>query len=117
MEALNSRDMPGFYLTGTAQALSLMKSVGHANLLYQYDIYHMQVMEGNLTETVRRNIGAIGHIQIADNPGGHEPGTGEINFANLFRFIHEAGYEGYIGCEYTPQASTEGGLGWLKPYL
>ncbi len=117
VETLNTRDIPGFYLTGTAQALSLMKEVGHANLFYQYDIYHMQVMEGDLTETVRIHLGAIGHIQVADNPGRHEPGTGEINFTNLFRFIDEAGYPGFIGCEYKPQALTEDGLGWLKPYL
>ena len=103
VETLNTRDIPGFYLTSTSQVLSLMKEVGHANLFYQYDMYHMQVMEGDLAETVRRNIGAIGHIQVADNPGRHEPGTGEINFANLFRFIDDAGYQGFIGCEYKPQ--------------
>ena len=117
VESLNTRDIPGFYLSTTAQVLSLMEDVGHANLFYQYDIYHMQVMEGDITETVRRNIGKIGHIQVADNPGRHEPGTGQINFTNLFRFIDEAGYPGFIGCEYKPLAKTEDGLGWLTPYL
>jgi hydroxypyruvate isomerase len=117
VETLNARDFPGFYLTRTAQVLSLVEEVGHANLFYQYDVYHMQVMEGDLTETVRRNIGTIGHIQVADNPGRHEPGTGEINFTNLFRFIDDAGYAGFIGCEYKPQGLTEDGLGWLTPYL
>jgi len=116
VESLNTRDFPGFYLSSTARVLSLVEGVGHSNLFYQYDIYHMQVAEGDLTETMRRNIGIIGHIQVADNPGRHEPGTGEINFTNLFRFIDEAGYQGFIGCEYKPLAKTEDGLGWLKPY-
>jgi hydroxypyruvate isomerase len=77
----------------------------------------MQVMEGNVTENIRKNVSRIGHIQIADNPGRHEPGTGEINFTNLFRFIDEAGYDGFIGCEYKPLGKTVEGLGWLKTYL
>ena len=117
VESLNTRDIPNFYLASTADVIALMKDVDHPNLFYQYDAYHMQVMEGNLTETIRKNIGIIGHIQIADNPGRHEPGTGEINFANLFRFIDEAGYRGFIGCEYKPLAKTEEGLDWIKPYL
>lgn len=117
VESINTRDIPGFYLSSTGQALSLIKEVDHPNLFYQYDIYHMQVMEGNLTETMKNNIDKIAHIQIADNPGRHEPGTGEINFQNLFRFIDEAGYEGFIGCEYKPLKTTEEGLEWIKPYL
>jgi len=117
IESINTRDIPGFYLSSTGRALSLIKEVDHPNLFYQYDIYHMQVMEGNLTETMKKHIDKIAHIQIADNPGRHEPGTGEINFQNLFRFIDEAGYEGFIGCEYKPLKTTEEGLGWIKPYL
>ena len=117
VEPLNDRDVPGFYLVHTQDALRLLKEVNHANLWLQYDIYHMQVMEGNLTKTVLDNLGRIGHIQLADNPGRHEPGTGEINFTNLFRFIDEAGYEGWIGCEYKPAGVTEDGLEWVKPYL
>ena len=117
IESLNTNDIPNFYLSSTAGVLDLMKDVNHPNLFYQYDVYHMQVMEGNLTETIRKNIGIIGHIQIADNPGRHEPGTGEINFRNLFRFIDEAGYRGFIGCEYKPLAKTDEGLDWIKPYL
>jgi hydroxypyruvate isomerase len=117
VETLNSRDIPGFYLCRTNDALSLMEEVNKANLFYQYDIYHMQVMEGNLTETLRQNVQKIGHIQLADNPGRHEPGTGEINFTNLFRFIDETGYKGFIGCECKPLSKTEDGLGWIKPYL
>ena len=117
IESLNTKDIPGFYLSSTMDVLSLIRDVNHPNVFYQYDIYHMQVMEGDLTDTIRRNINTIGHIQIADNPGRHEPGTGEINFENLFRFIDEIGYNGFIGCEYKPLAKTEDGLGWIKPYL
>lgn len=117
IEALNGQDVPGFYLTSTAQVLSLIREVDHPNLFYQYDVYHMQVMEGNLTETIRRHIDRIAHIQIADNPGRHEPGTGEINFPNLFSFIDEAGYEGFMGCEYKPLHKTEEGLSWIRPYM
>jgi hydroxypyruvate isomerase len=117
IEALNTYDIPGFYLTTTRQALQLLSEVAHPNLRLQYDIYHMQVMEGNLTRTIIDNLERIGHIQLADNPGRHEPGTGEINFTNLFRFIDEAGYTGWIGCEYKPAGVTEDGLEWAKPYL
>jgi hydroxypyruvate isomerase len=117
VESLNSYDVAGFYLTGTAATLQLIDEVNHPNLFYQYDIYHMQVMEGNLAKTIQQNIGRIGHIQLADNPGRHEPGTGEINFTNLFKFIDESGYAGWIGCEYKPAGVTEDGLGWVKPYL
>jgi hydroxypyruvate isomerase len=95
----------------------LIEEVSSRNLFIQYDVFHMQVMEGNITETIRKHLARIGHIQIADNPGRHEPGTGEINFTNLFRFIDEAGYDGYIGCEYRPAGKTVDGLGWLKPYF
>ncbi len=117
LEALNTYDIPGFHLSRTSDVLSLIEEVGHPNLFIQYDIYHMQVMEGNLTTTIRKNLEKIGHIQIADNPGRNEPGTGEINFSNLFRFIDEAGYKGFIGCEYRPAGKTEDGLAWMKPFL
>lgn len=117
VEALNIYDIPGFYLTRTKDVLQLFAEVNHANLWLQYDIYHMQIMEGNLTKTIQDNLGRISHIQLADNPGRHEPGTGEINFTNLFRFIDEAGYAGWIGCEYKPAGITEEGLKWAKPYL
>lgn len=117
VESLNDRDMPGFYLTHTRDALRLLEEVNHTNLWLQYDIYHMQVMEGNLTKTILDNLAHIAHIQLADNPGRHEPGTGEINYPNLLRFIDEAGYGGWIGCEYRPAGVTEDGLEWVKPYL
>jgi hydroxypyruvate isomerase len=117
IEAINGYDMPGFYLQRTSEALKLMDEVAHPNIWFQYDIYHMQVMEGNLTKTIRDNLARIAHMQLADNPGRHEPGTGEINFENLFRFIDEAGYQGWIGCEYKPAGRTEDGLVWAKKYL
>ncbi|MCX8118823.1 MAG: hydroxypyruvate isomerase [Desulfobacterota bacterium] len=117
IEPLNDQDLPGFYLVHTRDALQLMEEVGHPNLFLQYDIYHMQIMEGNLTKTITGHLSKIGHIQLADVPGRHEPGTGEINFPNLFRFLDEAGYEGWMGCEYIPSGNTEEGLKWIEPYL
>jgi hydroxypyruvate isomerase len=114
VESLNNRDVPGFYLVRTSDALALLAEVNHPNVSLQYDVYHMQIMEGNLTATIRENLQHIGHIQIADVPGRHEPGTGEINFPNLFRFIDEAGYKGWIGCEYNPKGKTAEGLGWMS---
>ena len=95
----------------------LIDEINHPNIWLQYDVYHMQIMEGNLIPTISKNISRIGHIQIADNPGRHEPGTGEINFSNLFNAIDKTGYSGWIGCEYVPAGKTEDGLGWIKSYL
>ncbi len=117
IEPLNAQDVPRFYLNRSAPALALIEEVEHPNIWLQYDVYHMQIMEGNLMQTIQRNLPRIAHIQVADHPGRHEPGTGEINFANLFAFIDQAGYEGWIGCEYKPAGRTEEGLDWLKPYL
>ena len=116
VEILNTRDFPGFYLTTTAQALSLIREVDHPNLFYQCDVYHMQVMEGDLMETISKILPLIAHVQIADNPGRHEPGTGEINFPNLFSFLDRIGYQGHVGCEYKPLEGTEKGLAWIRPY-
>jgi hydroxypyruvate isomerase len=116
IEMLNHNAVPGFYLAGTREALQLLEEVNHPNLSLQYDVYHMQIMEGNLIDTLSANMSSIGHIQIADNPGRHEPGTGEINFPNVFAAIDEAGYNGWIGCEYVPAGATEEGLGWMAPY-
>ena len=117
VEALNSQDVPGFCLSTTRHMLDLLKAVDHPNLYMQYDIYHMQIMEGNLTRTMAQNVTRIGHMQLADVPGRHEPGTGEINFDNLFRSIDEMGYEGWIGCEYNPTGTTEESLSWVTKYL
>jgi hydroxypyruvate isomerase len=112
IEPVNSFDIPGFYLTRTDQALALIDEVGSPNLLLQYDIYHAQRMEGELGATLSKHIARMGHIQLADNPGRGEPGTGEINYAWLFRHIDSLGYVGWIGCEYKPRAGTLDGLGW-----
>jgi len=116
VEALNDQDIPGFHLVTTQSALDLLADVDHPNLRLQYDIYHMQKMEGNLIATMDKHMDRIGHIQLADNPGRHEPGTGEINFPNLFRAIDAGGYDGWIGCEYIPSGTTEEGLGWFSAY-
>jgi hydroxypyruvate isomerase len=116
-EPVNDRDIPGFYLNRSRQALEIMDDVGSDNLKLQYDIYHMQVMEGDLARTIETHLARIGHMQLADNPGRHEPGTGEINYPFLFDWIDRIGYQGWIGCEYNPKAGTVEGLGWTKPYL
>jgi hydroxypyruvate isomerase len=117
IEAINTRDIPGFYLNYSRQAFDMMHYANVPNLLFQYDIYHMQIMEGDLATTVEKNLAKIGHMQLADTPGRHEPGTGEINYPFLFQFFDKIGYKGWIGCEYRPAGNTEAGLGWLKPYL
>lgn len=117
IEPINTRDFPGFYLTRTAQALDIIREVASDNLFLQYDIYHMQVMEGDLANTIEKHIERIPHMQLADNPGRHEPGTGEINYPFLFRHIDQLGYHGWIGCEYRPLGTTDAGLSWIRPYL
>jgi hydroxypyruvate isomerase len=113
IEAINTRDIPGFFLTSTKQALKVIDEVGSDNLFVQYDIYHMQIMEGDLAKTMEANLSKIAHIQLADNPGRNEPGTGEINYPFLFDYIDKLGYSGWIGCEYKPKTETVAGLGWL----
>ena len=117
IEPCNTRDIPGFYLNRSRQALEIIEAVDSDNLFLQYDIYHMQVMEGDLAPTIERNLASIRHMQLADNPGRHEPGTGEINYSFLFDFIDKSGYTGWIGCEYKPAKTTRDGLRWLAPYV
>jgi hydroxypyruvate isomerase len=117
VEAINTSDIPGFYLSGTRQALDLIDAAGTDNAYLQYDIYHMQRMEGELSATIKSNLSRIAHMQLADNPGRNEPGTGEINYTFLFDYIDRLGYDGWIGCEYKPASTTINGLGWIKPYL
>ncbi|WP_428031147.1 2-oxo-tetronate isomerase [Ancylobacter sp.] len=114
IEPINTRDIPGFFLNYTKQAKAIIEEVGSDNLFIQYDIYHMQIMEGDLARTIEANLASIAHVQLADNPGRNEPGTGEINYPFLFRHLDAIGYEGWIGCEYKPKGDTEAGLGWLK---
>ncbi|MCL7930752.1 hydroxypyruvate isomerase [Halomonas llamarensis] len=112
-EPINTRDIPGFFLNRTEQALALFDEVGNDNLKLQYDIYHMQIMEGDLAPTMEKHLARIAHVQLADNPGRHEPGTGEINYPFLFSHLERLGYDGWIGCEYKPKTTTSEGLGWL----
>jgi hydroxypyruvate isomerase len=114
VEPINTFDIPGFYLHGTAQALRLIEQVGADNLFVQYDIYHMQRMEGEIAATLQKHLAQIGHVQLADNPGRHEPGTGELNWRFLFAHLDRIGYDGWIGCEYQPATTTEAGLGWIE---
>jgi hydroxypyruvate isomerase len=117
VEPCNTRDLPGFFLNGSQQTLDIIDEVAWDNVFLQYDIYHMQIMEGDLAPTIERHMHRIGHMQLADNPGRHEPGTGEINFPYLFHFIDKLGYRGWIGCEYKPAKRTGEGLGWVERYL
>ena len=113
IEPINTFDIPGFYLSGTHQAIGILDAVGAANAFVQYDAYHAQRMEGELAATMQKALPRIGHIQLADNPGRNEPGTGEINYPFLFAHLDRIGYTGWIGCEYKPATTTEAGLGWL----
>lgn len=114
IEPVNTFDIPGFYLNRTAQAVAILVDVGADNAFVQYDLYHAQRMEGELAATVQKYLSRIGHIQLADNPGRHEPGTGEINYPFLFAHLDRIGYDGWIGCEYKPATTTEAGLGWRE---
>jgi hydroxypyruvate isomerase len=116
VEPINTRDIPGFYLSRSAPALAIMDEVGSDNIALQYDIYHMQIMEGDLAPTLSSKLDRIKHVQIADTPGRHEPGTGEINYEFLFQHLDRIGYPGWIGCEYKPIGRTEDGLGWFSSY-
>ena len=112
IEPINTRDIPGFFLSGTEQAVQIIADVRSSNLFVQYDIYHMQVMEGDIARSLQKHLSRIAHVQLADNPGRNEPGTGEINYPFLFRHLDSIGYRGWVGCEYKPRTTTVDGLGW-----
>lgn len=112
IEPINDRDVPGYFLTHSHQAAAIISDCAAPNVFMQYDIYHMQRMEGDLATTLRALLPLIRHIQLADVPGRHEPGTGEINFPYLMRLLDELGYAGWVGCEYIPQGDTVAGLAW-----
>jgi len=114
VEPINSYDIPGFFLTRTEQAIAILDEVASDNLFLQYDVYHAQRSEGELAATLQRHLARIGHIQVADNPGRNEPGTGEINYAFLFRHLDALGWKGHVGCEYKPRGETQAGLGWIE---
>ncbi len=114
IEPINSRvDMPGYWLDTPSKAFVLLKEIDRPNVRVQLDLYHAQIMAGDLMRTLEKHLPRIGHIQIADNPGRNEPGTGEINYPFIFRRLDELAYEGWVGCEYKPKAGTEEGLAWM----
>ena len=117
LEPINTRTVPGFFLSRSAQALEVLNAAGEGNAFLQYDFFHMQIMEGDLAASVERLLPRIGHIQLADVPERNEPGTGEINFDFLLRRLDVLGYSGYVGCEYNPKGDTLEGLKWAQPYL
>lgn len=117
IEPINTFDIPGFYVNRTAQVIDLLEEVGAENAFIQYDVYHAQRMEGELAATLQARLPRIAHIQVADNPGRHEPGNGEINFAFLFAHLDRIGYQGWVGCEYSPASTTEAGLVWRDRLL
>lgn len=117
LEPINTRDVPGFHVHHSEQAIGIMDAVGRDNLSLQYDIYHMHIMEGDPAHGIERWLDRIAHVQLADNPGRHEPGTGEIDFPSLLGFIDALGYDGWVGCEYVPEGDTISGLAWMAPYV
>ncbi|MDQ2780512.1 MAG: hydroxypyruvate isomerase [Pseudomonadota bacterium] len=114
IEPVNTFDVPGFWLNRTDLALSVLDEVGADNAYVLFDIYHAQRSAGELAATLEKHVKRIGHIQVADNPGRHEPGSGEINYEFLFAHLDRIGYSGFVGCEYKPSGATEAGLGWLE---
>lgn len=117
LEPINTRTVPGFFLSRSAQAIDVLNAAGEANAFLQYDFFHMQIMEGDLATSVERLLARIGHMQLADVPDRHEPGSGEINFDFLLRRLDALGYSGWVGCEYNPEGDTLEGLKWAQPYL
>jgi hydroxypyruvate isomerase len=113
-EPINHFDIPGFFLNRTDQALALLAEVDEPNLFIQYDVYHAQREEGELVNTLRGHLARIGHVQVADNPGRHQPGTGEINYPFVFRELDRLGYQGHVGLEYVPAPDSRSSFGWIK---
>ena len=117
IEPINTRDIPGFFLERQDEAHAIVRDVGAPNLKVQMDLYHCQVVEGDLAAKIREFTGGVGHVQIAGVPERHEPDTGEVNYPYLFALLDELGYDGWIGCEYRPRTGTSQGLGWAAPWL
>ena len=113
MEPVNTHDVPGFFVSQSAQALSVIAAVAAPNLKLQYDLYHAQMMGEDLARTLQSALPGIGHLQVADAPGRHEPGTGEMDYTFLFKYLDRLGYDGWVGAEYKPSTTTSAGLGWL----
>lgn len=116
LEAINARDMPGFYINTQAESWAVLQDVGAPNLKMQMDCYHMQVMEGDIALKLRKYAPHCGHVQVAGAPQRHEPDTGEVRYSYLFEVLDEIGYKGWIGCEYRPAGKTTDGLGWFHQF-
>jgi hydroxypyruvate isomerase len=116
IEPINHRDIPGFFLNTTDQAAAIIASVGPEKIGMQFDLYHCQITEGDIVKRVEKHLPLIAHMQVADNPGRNEPGTGEVNWLFVFEAIDALGFRGWIGCEYRPKGETTAGLGWFAPY-
>ena len=113
IEPINPRSMPGYFLSTTAQAVGLIDRVKHPALRLQFDIFHHQITRGDVMQSLTDCKDVIGHIQIASVPDRQEPDTGELNYAEIFKYIDQIGYSGWVGCEYVPRNGTREGLGWL----
>lgn len=116
IEPINHRDIPGFFLNTTDQAAAIIAAVGPEKLGMQFDLYHCQITEGDVVKRVEKHLPLIAHMQVADTPGRHEPGTGEVNWPFVFKTIDALGFRGWIGCEYRPAGDTLAGLSWFAPY-
>jgi hydroxypyruvate isomerase len=114
IEPINTRNIPGYFLNRQEEAHAVCRDVGEANLKVQMDLFHCQIVEGDLAMRIRKHIAGVAHMQIAGVPERHEPDTGEVNYPYIFRLLDELGYAGWIGCEYHPKAGTSEGLGWLE---
>ena len=117
IEPINTRDMPGYLLNQQDDAQAICRQVGATNLKVQFDIYHCQIVEGDVSTKLRRDLNNIGHIQVAGVPDSHEPNTGDLNYPHLFQLLDDMEYDGWVGCEYRPRNGTSNGLGWIKPWL
>jgi len=114
IEPINTRDMPGYFLSTQGEAHAICAEVGEPNIKVQMDLYHAQIVEGDLAVKLTKYINGIGHIQIASVPERHEPNDGEVNYPYLFRLLDQLGYDGWVGCEYRPRGRTEDGLAWFR---
>jgi hydroxypyruvate isomerase len=113
IEPINPRDIPGYWLNGQQEALDVIAEVGAPNLRLQFDLYHAQIVDGDLTRRIERQVGLTGHVQIAGVPDRHEPDAGELAITHLLATLDRVGYAGWVGCEYRPRGQTEAGLGWI----
>ena len=116
LESLNNRDVPGYLILSPATVRRVIDQVGRPNLAFQYDAYHLQIMQGDLAETFRRYRDIVGHVQVSSLPGRHEPDGGEIHYPYLFAFLDAEGWDGWVGCEYSPRAGTKEGLAWAAAW-